>query len=132
ACTLETMQERLLKIKVRIEQQATVLDMLMSDEEIHDELLDEILADQEEELMTADTDVSGYEQSPDTVKFELEKLKSEIAELGDFISWARSLGIDTKAKALLGALEIGFEALEQMGAAKKVVIFTESRRTQSW
>ena len=67
-----------------------------------------------------------------TTYLNLEKLNAEIKELNDYIRWARSLGIDTKTKALLTALDVGFSAMEEMGAAKKVVIFTESRRTQNW
>src|SRR5690606_13281078 len=58
--------------------------------------------------------------------------EAEINELSDYIRWARSLGIDTKTRALLKALDIGFSKMEEMGAAKKVIIFTESRRTQTW
>ena len=50
----------------------------------------------------------------------------------DYIRWARGIGIDTKTKALLTALEIGFTKMREMGAARKVLIFTESRRTQDW
>ncbi|MCA8837081.1 MAG: ATP-dependent helicase, partial [Proteobacteria bacterium] len=70
--------------------------------------------------------------TPSTRKVDFEKLNAEIEELGDYIRWARSIGFDTKAKALLQALGTGFSKMEEIGAAKKVVIFTESRRTQSW
>ena len=40
--------------------------------------------------------------------------------------------MDTKTKALLKALEIGFAEMKKTGAAGKAIIFTESRRTQAF
>jgi len=60
------------------------------------------------------------------------KLEAEIRELTDYIRWARSIGVDTKARALLAALSIGFGKMTEIGAAPKAVIFTESRRTQKY
>src|SRR5690606_1609070 len=39
---------------------------------------------------------------------------------------------DTKSRTLLKALETGFEQMAMVGAARKAVIFTESRRTQEY
>lgn len=44
----------------------------------------------------------------------------------------RSIGIDTKSRSLLKALEVGFARMSDMGANRKVLIFTESRRTQDY
>ncbi len=49
-----------------------------------------------------------------------------------YSQWARSIGIDTKTRTLLKALEIGFEEMGKMGADRKALIFTESRRTQDY
>jgi len=132
AGTLEIMRERLLKLRDEAKQSASALDLLISGEELDDDLLDEILEDQEGASLDEEIPVLEQTLEQHTKKVELKKLNAEIEELGDYIRWARSLGIDTKTKTLLTALDIGFKAMEEMGAAKKVVIFTESRRTQSW
>ncbi len=132
AGTLEIMRDRLLKLRDEARQNASVLDLLISGEEIDDDLLDEILEDQEEASLEEDTPVQENATEAQEKKVDLEKLNAEIEELNGYILWARSLGIDTKTKALLTALNIGFSTMEEMGAAKKAVIFTESRRTQSW
>jgi superfamily II DNA or RNA helicase len=50
----------------------------------------------------------------------------------NLIQLAHSIQTDTKSKALLTALEIGFSEQERMGARRKALIFTESRRTQDY
>jgi superfamily II DNA or RNA helicase len=132
AGTLEIMRNRLIRMREEAKQNASALDLLISDEEIDDDLLDEILEDEEDGLIDEESALS--EKKPETYskQIDLQKLDAEINELTDYIRWARSLGIDTKTRALLKALDIGFSAMEEMGAAKKVVIFTESRRTQNW
>lgn len=132
AGTLEIMRDRLLKLRDEAKQNASVLDLLISGEDIDDDLLDEILENQEDATLDDENPMPEKEAVPQVKKVDLGKLSAEIEELTDYIRWARSLGIDTKTRALLKALEIGFSAMEEMSAAKKVVIFTESRRTQSW
>ena len=56
-------------------------------------------------------------------------IKNEISELKSFIEIAKTIEVDTKVKALLLALEKGFEAQAKLGANKKSIIFTESKRT---
>ncbi|PIU57663.1 MAG: hypothetical protein COS89_03965, partial [Deltaproteobacteria bacterium CG07_land_8_20_14_0_80_38_7] len=48
---------------------------------------------------------------------------SEIEELSQYILWAGNIGIDTKAKALLKALETGFDKMKGMGAAQIEKLF---------
>jgi Superfamily II DNA/RNA helicases, SNF2 family len=132
AGTLEIMRDRLLKLRDETRQNASALDLLISVEDIDDDLLDEILEDEEDGLIDDESPTPEIEPEPQTKKIDLEKLNAEIEELTDYIRWARSLGIDTKTRALLKALNIGFSVMEDMGAAKKVVVFTESRRTQNW
>ena len=61
-----------------------------------------------------------------------QKLREEIDILQRLATWARSIGIDTKTQTLLKALDIGFEQMATTGAARKALIFTESRRTQEY
>jgi len=132
AGTLEIMRDRLLKLKEEAKQNASVLNLLISGEDIDDDLLDEILEDEEDSLIDDESEPSETTADPQSKQIDLQKLEAEINELSDYIRWARSLGVDTKTRALLKALDIGFSNMEEMGAAKKVVIFTESRRTQNW
>lgn len=131
AGTLGIMRERLLRLREEAEKNISHVDLLLSGEEIDEDLLDELLEDEEDDLVETEVPENQPEKSTKTT-VDLQKLEAEIRELDDYIRWARSIGIDTKTKALLKAIEIGFAKMEEMGAARKVVIFTESRRTQAW
>lgn len=131
AGTLEIMRDRLVKIRDEAKKNASAIDLMLSGEELDDDLLDELLQDEEDNLIDEDAQITEQPQSP-SKPIDLHKLEAEIAQLSDYIRWARSIGIDSKTSALLKALEIGFQKMDEMGAAKKVVIFTESRRTQTW
>lgn len=61
-----------------------------------------------------------------------EQLNQEIIELTLLIEQAEKISNDSKAKALLIALNQGFEQMAAMGAPRKAVIFTESKRTQEY
>ena len=123
AGTLETMRDRLIAIKEGFSASDTVAEKIIEGEEIEDDLLDELL----------DSEHSDTEQTEaDHTKIDLNKLNAEINELDTYIRWARSIGIDTKTRNLLKALEIGFEKMSDIGAATKAIIFTESRRTQQF
>jgi adenine-specific DNA-methyltransferase len=52
--------------------------------------------------------------------------------LKSFTSLALSIEENAKGKALLIALERGFAEADRLGAARKAIIFTESRRTQNY
>lgn len=68
--------------------------------------------------------------NPDKIDFPL--LRAEIAEVKNYLAVARSIREDQKSHALLNALDQGFTRMAEMGAARKAVIFTESRRTQEY
>lgn len=61
-----------------------------------------------------------------------EAVRAEIAEINAFIEQARNLPVDSKAQSLLKAIELGFDSMASMHAPRKVIIFTESRRTQDY
>lgn len=98
-------------------------EALIADEEIEDELLDEILSVSDEETTLPD---------PKAATIDWPKLRDEIRVLEWLAGWARRIGTDTKTQTLLKALEIGFEQMQTMGAQRKALIFTESRRTQEY
>ncbi|AWK85410.1 SNF2-related protein [Azospirillum thermophilum] len=58
-------------------------------------------------------------------------LAEELEELRRCRALADSMQADTKAHALLKALELGFAEMARTGAARKALVFTESRRTQA-
>lgn len=59
-------------------------------------------------------------------------LASEIADLQGFAELATSITQNAKGVALLKALEVGFAKANELGAEEKAIIFTESRKTQSY
>ncbi len=60
------------------------------------------------------------------------RLEKEISDLETFRSLAVSITHNAKGRALLAALERAFAEATRLGAAKKAIIFTESRRTQEY
>jgi len=119
AAMLEALRDRLIELRDGLKEKdnSDLLERILNEEELESELIEED-TEPEEELSTEEID--------------LQKLEAEISELDSLIRWAKSIGIDSKARALLKALEIGFKKMEEMGAARKAVIFTESRRTQQF
>jgi len=61
-----------------------------------------------------------------------ESIRQEIGELRLFREKAEQIRDNSKGQALLTALERAFRELERLGAAQKAIIFTESKRTQSY
>ncbi|WP_434144097.1 SNF2-related protein [Photobacterium leiognathi] len=108
----------------------------LRDENVNDvarDIVQEIIEDDELEtdyLEEFEEDFS-VEQSLDR-PFDNVKLEAELEELKSFIHRAESITRDAKAEALLTALSQGFEQMAGMGAARKVIIFTESKRTQNY
>jgi hypothetical protein len=129
AGTLEIMHRRLKNIREDYLENASVVERLLLDEEIDDDLLDELLEDEDDRTAEIEnySEVEDEEESP---AIDLKKLDAEIQELEHYIHWARSIGVDTKTRALLTALGTGFDRMREMGASEKAVVFTESRRTQ--
>ena len=59
-------------------------------------------------------------------------IQSEIGDLEEFTRLALSIDHNAKGKALLKALDVAFAKARELGAAEKAIIFTESRKTQSY
>ncbi len=122
AGTLDTLIDRLESLRDdRKDEDSDFATALLESEEIESELLEEILDDDVEELPL---------HSENTVN--RRKIQAEIDELKSLAAQARSIVTDSKAHALLEALDIGFEQMEELGAQRKALIFTESRRTQDY
>ena len=59
-------------------------------------------------------------------------IEAEVADLDSFAGLAVSIDYNAKGKALVKALAIAFAKARELGAAEKAIIFTESRKTQSY
>jgi superfamily II DNA/RNA helicase len=123
AGTLETMKVRLEALRdEKIYDDPDFAELLVSEEDIEDDLLDEIL----------EIDPPEDTEAPTPATIDRKRIKEEIQLLDKLANWARNIGTDTKTRTLLSALDIGFEQLAITGAQRKALIFTESRRTQDY
>lgn len=59
-------------------------------------------------------------------------LDQEISDLRHYRELALSITVETKALKLIDALKTGFEMMAKVGARRKALIFTESRKTQEY
>jgi len=134
AATLEAMRDRLIAIRDKQPVPEDLAERLIADEEIEDELLDEMMDSPPQPSGDDDSEEQPQAAEDEQVEpaIDRQKLLAEIDELARYAQWARSIGIDTKTRSLIKALEIGFEKMTEMEAAQRAVIFTESRRTQAY
>ena len=67
-----------------------------------------------------------------TSRAERDAIAQEIEELRHFKTLATNIRDNAKGEALLTALDRAFAELDRLGAARKAIIFTESKRTQEY
>jgi ERCC4-related helicase len=121
AGTLDTLRTRLETLRdEQVADDPDFAERLIESEDIEDELLDDILAN----------DIQP--ESDNAATIDRKTLKEEIEILELLAAMARGIPVDTKTQTLLKALDIGFAQMAETGAARKGVIFTESRRTQDY
>jgi len=120
AGALDTMARRL---QGNLDKAAEVIDLTQTLDEDY-EGLDELADESEKEL--------DNDEALALSASERDAIAAEIAELQHFKSLATSIRENAKGKALLIALERAFAELDRLGAARKAIIFTESRRTQDY
>lgn len=96
------------------------------------DLAEELDEDYESLDETADewSDQGSASAAPD--RSERNAIAQEIEELRHFKALATSIRDNAKGKALLTALDRAFAELDRLGAARKAIIFTESKRTQEY
>lgn len=94
-------------------------ELNLDDYDGFDELADENSNDGED-ILTAD------------LKRDHVGIQRELEQLERFLELAQSINANSKGNNLLSALEQGFQKMEELGGQQKAVIFTESRRTQSY
>lgn len=87
-----------------------------------------------DEIITEDVleDDDTIDEAEETVKIDVEKLKKEINNLTNIIQLAQKVKVESKYLALRNAMGYGIKFLKELGANEKVLIFTESRRTQNY
>lgn len=87
-----------------------------------------------DEIITEDVleDDDSIEETEETIKIDVEKLKKEINNLTNIIQLAQKVKVESKYLALRDAMGYGIKFLKELGANEKVLIFTESRRTQNY
>ena len=123
--TLRAIKKRLEELRDDKITNDNFLEQLIEDDDLEDAYLEEGL-DEEAFPFLAE---KPYENS---LKPTIEKINAEILEIDGHIEKANSIKSDSKAKALLQAVKVGFEKMAETAASRKVIIFTESRRTQEY
>jgi len=116
AATLDKLAKKLEKI----EKQQNIIDIFRDEIDDLDEITDEI---GEEKNNFHPVKMS---------KEQLEDLKLEIQEIKSYAKLANNIQNNSKGTALLKVLKTAFKKIENIGAKRKAVIFTESRRTQEY
>ena len=103
---------------------------------VGNESIEDLLSDENEDyddVYLSDEEFEEYDdEDEDFALANPEELKSEINELKEFLTLAKSIRYNAKGDSLGIALEKGFEKLKELGANQKAVIFTESTRTQNY
>lgn len=99
-------------------------DLFKYDYEDYESETEEWLDDEEDEVQPAEEEMLSPE--------DIERVKLEIKDLEKFRDLAFKIKRNSKAEQLFEGLNQGFAQLEVLGAQKKALIFTESRRTQNF
>jgi ERCC4-related helicase len=97
--------------------------------------VEESLAQDFETLNEIDEEWSEDERADEALAVPSEtqqQAKTELADLQRFVALAQSVERDSKATKLVEVLPRAFELAQEKGAARKAVIFTESRKTQEY
>ena len=96
---------------------------LFADYEAYESDTEEWLDDEEE---------TESEEEEILTPHDIECIRKEIADIKKFCDLAYKIRRNSKAERLFEGLNQGFSQLEALGAPKKALIFTESRRTQDF
>ena len=106
---------------LRLEKEAGPAHIL---EEMDQEMIDSLDEELREKLIESLPDLETREKK--------DKKRLEAQELKSYVGLAEKIRKNTKGETLLIALEEGLKKAEELGAASKAVIFTESTRTQAY
>jgi SNF2 family DNA or RNA helicase len=103
-------------------EQVNINEVFANNYENYEEHKDEWIDDEEEEEIKSEGRIYNAD--------EVVEIKKEIVALNEFKKLAKSITVNSKGEVLFTALKKGFEKLQELGANKKAIIFTESTRTQ--
>ncbi|MFN8728315.1 MAG: SNF2-related protein [Planctomyces sp.] len=122
ASTLRTMRSRLIALRDGLPEasEEELLDALAEEEDIDLDALVEQLDSSDGLIQPVEPLAQGR------------LLAKELAEIDLLIARAERIGSDSKSRALLTALDAAFIRLKELGAKRKALIFTESRKTQAF
>lgn len=113
----------------RLEQQLlnheNCLELIHSDIGQDFEILDEIIDEWEE-------DERASFKADLLTEAQISSIRNEVVELRELESLAKLIQKNSKGEKLITALDKGFIELHRLGALKKAIIFTESRKTQDY
>jgi len=142
AATLVTIRERLqglLTADKAEDDGSQLVEQLIAEDDLEQDCLEEDCLEEEaseaEDNAEVPTPAPLEEGKPGAAKDAhavRAAITTEIAELTAFVDAAQALKTDTKAQALLKALNLGFAKMTELRAPRKAIIFTESRRTQEY
>lgn len=131
AATLEAMAKRLEAAGSALvtEAQQSIADAVADDYDAADEVTEEWTEPEDESEPAPPIEPSKEE----LVKAQmLQAMRSEASELRNYQTLAQSITSNAKGEALLISLNAGLMKANKLGAPKKALIFTESRRTQRY
>jgi len=120
--TLQALLQRLRAIQAKMANDAASMQALHAGFEEDFEIVNEVEDDWEAEGSEAEGD--------DTIDPVL--LAEEVAYVEECVDLARRIQTNAKGEALLRAIGRALDQAEAIGAARKAVVFTESRRTQEY
>jgi adenine-specific DNA-methyltransferase len=120
------------RLAMRLEAMSTSPEILLDDEDLEgvDELQDELEEEEEAEESEEESEEEKSAEAPQRI--DPERLKAEIADLRRFVERAKRISVNAKGEVLIPALKIAFDKAQELGAQRKAVLFTESRRTQEY
>jgi adenine-specific DNA-methyltransferase len=132
AGTLNRLVARLEELQ-RAKEQLQPVDDLVDDYSGFSEVADEYEA-QEEADATDDAETAAIAQEvlDRAATIDPVQLAKELSELRSFAQMAAEITVNAKGERLLASLESALHEASKLGAARKAVIFTESRRTQQY
>jgi superfamily II DNA/RNA helicase len=129
SATLQTLLSRLQTNLKDLVQEEAYQEQIGTDFEALDEMQEEwVEADEDKDVDLGEGGLSETEQA----NLQRSMLEDEISELTKYRDLAQRITHNAKGAALLVALSNGFAKLEELGANRKAIIFTESRRTQAY
>jgi len=137
AATLVTIRERLqglLTAGKTEDDGSQLVEQLIAEDDLEQDYLEEEASEAEEnaEAPTPAAAENGKLGAAKDTQAVRAAITAEIEELTAFVDAAQALQTDTKAQALLKALNLGFGKMAELRAPRKAIIFTESKRTQEY